>query len=362
MGQVDNREALQKALSNSLVDSISVSFNRYSNLFQCYKYRQWELGTLISSLNGTHDTNIVQTIITNNLDGIYNWEFIIYSAVWSKSDAVIQLVLDYCTNVKLELSHVAEMIFDTESFNLDQLKLFLKASLFQINHRLIWLAISSNKLAILQYCIDSGVPLIGPTMYTLEDAIKTAIEKKYIEILRYLIQQPVLSVYGIKEILTNAAVVYFHDIIIDLWKAGLLVLPFPHIFNGPSECDPFPLVGYRTVSQIYQSDEMWVADSHDNCSGSIEEINVCVDLVALQIPNSNFTPQQLMKLYIISGNHSKFEDLLHSSDLLSTASDQFWSECWDQIGRYHHYPDASNLQMLKLLLKNNIPLMEKILN
>ncbi|KAI8894790.1 hypothetical protein BC833DRAFT_623623 [Globomyces pollinis-pini] len=61
-----------------------------------------------------------------------------------------------------------------------------------------------------------------------------------------------------------------------------------------------------------------------------------------------------MKLYIISGNHSKFEDLLHSSDILSTGSDQFWSECWDQIATYHHYRDANDLHMLKLLLQNNI--------
>ncbi|KAI8892839.1 hypothetical protein BC833DRAFT_569734, partial [Globomyces pollinis-pini] len=344
------REALQKALSNSLVDSISVSFNTYSNLFQSYKYSQVDLETLIWSLNGTHDSNIIQSIITNNLDGIYNWESIICSAVRSKSDTVIQLVLGNCASVKPELSCLDEKIFDIESFNLDQLKLFLKADIFQINNKLVILAISSNKLAILQYCIDSGVPLVDPsTEYEIRNTIEAAIEKKYIELLRYVIQQPGLSGSSTKKLLTNAAVVYCPDILGGLWKAGLLLLHRQYNFNSPYEFEPFPLVGYRTVSQISQSEDMWEFDYY-----TVKDINLCVDLVALQLPNNNFTPQQLMKLYIITGNHSKFEDLLDSSDLLSTASDQFWSECWDQIGRYHHYPDASNFHMFKLLLKNNI--------
>ncbi|KAJ2995215.1 hypothetical protein HDV02_000944 [Globomyces sp. JEL0801] len=353
--KVDNREALQHALSNSLVDSISVSFNTYSNLFQSYKYNQRDLQTLISSLNGTHDAKIVRSIIINNSDGIYDWESIICSAVRTKSDTVIQVVLDFCATDKPPLPDLDQKVFEIESFNLDQLKLFLKAGIFQIDSRLIRLAISSNKLAILQYCIDSGVPLVGPsTMYRLENgikvAIKVALKKHYIELLRYAIQQPGLSDSSTKELLTNAAVVYCPDILGDLWKAGLLLLPRQYNFNSPYEFEPFPLVGYRTVSQIYQQDN----SCYTNSSSCAKDISICEDLVTLQYPNNNFTPEQLMKLYIISGNHSKFEDLLHSSDILSTGSDQFWSECWDQIARYHHYRDANNLHMLKLLLQNNI--------
>ncbi|KAI8894791.1 hypothetical protein BC833DRAFT_195979 [Globomyces pollinis-pini] len=348
---VDNREALQHALSNSLVDSISASFNRYSNLFQSYKYSELDLQTLIWSLNGTNDANIVQSIISNNLDVIYNWESIICSAVRLKSDSVIQLVLDCCASVKPKLSYLDENVFDIESFNLDQLKLFLKADLFQMDNRLIRLAIFSNKLAILQYCIDSGVPLVDPSAkYKIGNAIEAGIKNKYIELLRYVFRQPGLSDPYTKELLTTAAVVYCPDILTDLWKAGLLALDFQPIIKpyGTSEFEPFPLVGYRTVLQIYQSDDMWVVDYY-----TVKDINLCVDLVALQLPNNNFTPQQLMKLYILSGNDSKFEELLHSSDLLSTASDQFWSECWDIFRNTYDYPIAKN-QMLKLLLKNNI--------
>ncbi|KAI8892655.1 hypothetical protein BC833DRAFT_625617 [Globomyces pollinis-pini] len=355
---VDNREALQKALSKSLVDSISLSFNRYSNLFQSYKYSQGDLETLIRSLNETHDTNIVPSILTDNLNGIYNWESIICSAVRSNSDTVIQLVLDYCTSFKPELPYLDQEIFNIESFNLDQLKILLKADLFRLDSNLTNRAIQTNKLDILQYCIDSGVSLVDPDkLYYTRDAIKIAIENKYIKLLRYVIQHAGLSDPQTKQLLTTTAVGFCPDILADLWKAGLLLLPPRYTFNlhTPTEFDPFPLVGFRTVSKLYQSDDSLADDGHyPNYSRSIQDICICVDLVASQMPNNAYTFEQLMKLYIISGNVSKFEDLLDSSDILSTGSDQFWSECWSEIGRAHHYPFANNVQMLKLLLKNNI--------
>ncbi|KAI8895057.1 hypothetical protein BC833DRAFT_623391 [Globomyces pollinis-pini] len=350
--KVHNREALQKALSKSLVDSISLSFNRNSNLFQSYKYSQGDLETLISSLNGNHDANIVQSIITNSLDSIYKWESIICSAARSNSDTVIQLVLDNCASVKPKLSYLDQKIFNIESFNLDQLKILLKADLFQIDNKLVRLAIYSNKLAILQYCIDSGVPLVVPfTEFLIQNSIKAAIEKKYIELLRYLFRQPGLSAPYTKEILTTTAVGYYPDLLADLWKAGLL----SYHLHRSSEFDTFPLVGFRIASQFCQSDDRWQDNArYTNYSSCAKDISICEDLVAFQKPNNDLKPEQLMKLYIIFGNVSKFEDLLHSSDLLSTASEEFWIECWDQIGNNHHYPDASYLHMFKRLLQNNI--------